>query len=153
MENNTNTSAMQRQNDPTPGENGGKLFSQDEVNRIVQTRLAEERAKQSNPTEREQAITARESRLTCREYLLEIGASADLLDVLDTSDPEKFKQTLEKLEDIRRGGHKSGSYSRDALGRPMRTSLALDGYEPGSRDKQDDKIGEAFKADRRYRRT
>ena len=151
MENNTNTPAMQQGN-PTPGENGGKLFSQDEVNRIVQTRLAEERAKQSNLTEREQALTARESRLTCREYLLEIGASADLLDVLDTSDPGKFKQTLEKLEDIRRGGHKSGAYTRDALGRPMKTGLRLDGYEPGSRDR-DDAIGEAFKADRRYRRT
>lgn len=151
MENNTNTPAMQQDN-PTPGENGGKLFSQDEVNRIVQTRLAEERAKQSNPTEREQALTARESRLTCREYLLEIGASADLLDVLDTSDPGKFKQTLEKLEDIRRGGHKSGAYTRDALGRPMKTGLRLDGYEPGGRDR-DDVIGEAFKADRRYRRT
>lgn len=151
MENNTNTPAMQQDN-PTPGENGGKLFSQDEVNRIVQTRLAEERAKQSNPTEREQALTARESRLTCREYLLEIGASADLLDVLDTSDPGKFKQTLEKLEDIRRGGHKSGAYTRDALGRPMKTGLGHEGgYEVGRSG--DDKIGEAFKADRRYRRT
>lgn len=138
MENNTNTPAMQQQDNPTPGENGGKLFSQDEVNRIVQTRLAEERAKQDKPTDREQALTARESRLTCREYLLEIGASADLLDVLDTSDPEKFKQNVEKLNSIRR---------------PMKTGLSHEGgYEVGSRDK-DDKIGEAFKADRRYRRT
>lgn len=138
MENNTNTSAMQQQNDPTPGENGGKLFSQDEVNRIVQTRLAEERAKQDKPTDREQALTARESRLTCREYLLEIGASADLLDVLDTSDPEKFKQNVEKLQSIRSAARQ--------------TSFRYEGgYEVGRGS--DDKIGEAFKADRRYRRT
>lgn len=138
MENNTNTSAMQQQDNPTPGENGGKLFSQDEVNRIVQTRLAEERAKQDKPTDREQALTARESRLTCREYLLEIGASANLLDVLDTSDPEKFKQNVEKLNSIR--------------SRSTKTGLSHEGgYEVGRGS--DDKIGEAFKADRRYRRT
>lgn len=152
MENNTNTPAMQQDN-PTPGENGGKLFSQDEVNRIVQTRLAEERAKQSNPTEREQALTARESRLTCREYLMDIGASAELLDVLDTSDPERFKANIAKVMNCTKprmtGLALSGASN---FGSPRSTGLSHEGgYEVGRSG--DDKIGEAFKADRRYRRT
>lgn len=83
-----------------PEDNGatGKTFTQDEVNAIVSERLARERAKQGAPDDREAALTAREARLTCREYLTEISAPAVLLEVLDTSDPVKFRGAVEKLQ-------------------------------------------------------
>ena len=93
---------------PTPEENGGqgeKMFTQDEVNRIVSERLSREREKLAQQPkedereialrERERALEARESKNRCEDYLREINMSTkyrdDFLDVLDTSDFDKFK--------------------------------------------------------------
>ena len=97
---------------PTPeaaGDQGEKLFSQADVNRIVSERLAREKAK-AEPTaidERETALKAREARLDCRDYLEELskgGKAASsvlgLLDILDTTDSEKFKQTVSALLEL-----------------------------------------------------
>ena len=97
---------------PTPeaaGGQGEKMFTQDDVNRIVSERLARERAK-AEPTaidERETALKAREARLDCRDYLEELskgGKAASsvlgLLDILDTTDSEKFKQTVSALLEL-----------------------------------------------------
>lgn len=93
----------------TPEGTGGKMFTQDEVNKIVSERLARERAK-AEPTaidERETALKAREARLDCRDYLEELskgGKAASsvlgLLDILDTTDSEKFKQTVSALLEL-----------------------------------------------------
>lgn len=85
-----------------PGANGesGKLFTQDEVNRIVSDRLNREREKQTQQPEadeREQALKAREARLDCRDYLDSKSLPAALLDVLDCSDVEKFKAAASLL--------------------------------------------------------
>lgn len=82
-----------------PGANGegGKTFTQDDVNRIVSERLARERDKQPQDDEREKALKARESRLDCRDYLDSKKYPAALLDVLDSSDVEKFKAAADKL--------------------------------------------------------
>lgn len=90
----------QTQQDPTPGAKGGRTFTQDDVNRIVSERLAHEREKlqaSAKDTEREKALAAREARLDCREYLGTQGYPAALLDVLDSSDTDKFKAAVEKL--------------------------------------------------------
>lgn len=97
---------------PTPeaaGDQGEKLFSQADVNRIVSERLAREKAK-AEPTaidERETALKAREARLDCRDYLEKLskgGKAASsvlgLLDILDTTDSEKFKQTVSALLEL-----------------------------------------------------
>lgn len=79
---------------------GGKLFTQDELNRIVSERLARDRADRGTPSEadeREQALKAREARLDCREYLNSKKLSAALLDVLDTADVEKFKTAVNTM--------------------------------------------------------
>jgi hypothetical protein len=97
---------QQRPANPTPGENGGqggeKVFTQEDVNRIVSDRLAREREKLNQPQEdeREQALKAREARLDCREYLDSKNYPADLLDVLDSSSVDKFKAAVDKLEKI-----------------------------------------------------
>lgn len=82
------------------GGHGGKSFTQDDVNRIVSERLAREREKQlqqPRDDEREQALKARESRLDCRDYLDSKKYPAALLDVLDCSDVDRFKDTVDAL--------------------------------------------------------
>lgn len=83
--------------DPGVKGDGGKLFTQDDVNRIVSERLARDRADRtaSSPAdEREAALKAREARLDCRDYLDSKKYPAALLDVLDTGDVEKFKAAV-----------------------------------------------------------
>lgn len=95
-----NTQQQQTQQDPTSGAKGGRTFTQDDVNRIVSERLAHEREKlqaSAKDTEREKALAAREARLDCREYLDTQGYPTALLDVLDSSDTDKFKAAVEKL--------------------------------------------------------
>ena len=98
---------------PTPeatrDQGGDRMFTQDDVNRIVSDRLARERAK-AEPTaidERENALKAREARLDCRDWLEELskgGKAASgvmgLLDILDTGDSEKFKKTVTALLEL-----------------------------------------------------
>lgn len=89
---------------PTPEAEGGqseKLFTQADLDRIIGERLNREREKLQTAGEedaREQALKAREARLDCREYLDTQGFPAALMDVLDTSDSEKFKAAVEALD-------------------------------------------------------
>lgn len=96
---------------PTPGENGGQhpgaTFTQEDVNRIVSERLARERDKaakermQQDPIEqREKELTARESAMSCKEYISEKGCPVSLLDVFDTTDANKFKSQVDKLLEL-----------------------------------------------------
>lgn len=87
-----------------------KTFTQEEVNKIVSDRLARERAKvdeaKTNANEqRENELTARENRLACKEYLLDNGYSTELLDCVDTSDIETFKNKVETIQKIQRPLH------------------------------------------------
>lgn len=86
--------------DPGVKGDGGKLFTQDDVNRIVSERLARDRADRTSPSpadEREAALKAREARLDCRDYLDSKKYPTALLDVLDSSDVEKFKGSVDTL--------------------------------------------------------
>lgn len=89
-------------------QDGGKMFTQEEVNKIVSERLARDREKRSIQQQedtREQALKAREARLDCREYLNEKKYPAELLDILDTTDADKFKADADKLSEL--FGHSS----------------------------------------------
>ncbi len=82
----------------TEGQEQGRTFTQDEVNAIVRDRLAREREKATpQDDERERDLSARESRLDCREYINENKYPAALLDVFDTSNAEAFKESVKKL--------------------------------------------------------
>lgn len=75
-----------------------KTFTQEDVNRIVQERLTRERSRAGQSLEdREIELARRENRLTCAERLAEKCYSKDLLDILDTSDADKFMENVEKL--------------------------------------------------------
>lgn len=106
MEEITNNQNVEQQPTTQPADNGnkggGKMFTQEEVNNIVRERLAKDRAKRApaEPTEaekRDAELTAKENRLTCREHLLGSGLPSSLLDVLDTSNPQKFKSALDAV--------------------------------------------------------
>ena len=82
------------------GGSDGKMFTQEEVNRIISDRLTRERekfAQQPQEDEREKALKAREARLDCRDYLDNKKYPAALLDVLDSSDAERFKTAADLL--------------------------------------------------------
>ena len=86
------------------GGTGGKTFTQEDVNRIVSERLARDRADRaaapSPADDRERDLKAREARLDCREYLASQGHPVELLDILDTSDVDKFKASADRLREL-----------------------------------------------------
>lgn len=101
----------QQPTNSTPEGNGGqgneKLFTQEEVNRIVSERLARERDKattekaKADPMEqREKDLAAREAALSCREYISEKGYPVSLLEVFDTGDSNRFRGQVDKLLEL-----------------------------------------------------
>lgn len=127
MEQKRESIAAQEVEHSTPEDDKGaeeRTFTQEEVNRIVSDRLAKERARQTAPTERELALDARESRLTCREYLVNTGGPSVLLEALDTADPAAFR---EKVEMLRAAGILAETHRNSALHsgaeRPRRTGM------------------------------
>lgn len=112
-----NRNINEQPNNATPAENGeqaGKMFTQDEVNKIVSDRLARERAK-AEPKEdereralreREKAVEAREARYKCEDYFAKLNIDErfkgklekDFFSALDTSDFDKFKAAVDILE-------------------------------------------------------
>lgn len=122
---NTNQNTEQQPTTPTPeasgGQGGEKMFSQEEVNRIVGERLA--RAKRETATdEREAALRAKEARLDCREYLSDKKYPVELLDILDTADVESFKGNVERLAGLFRSMEDTGPTITVDLGAPLTSS-------------------------------
>ncbi len=88
----------------------GRTFTQDDVNRIVQDRLQKERAKvdadrEKQYADREKQYADREAELARREFVLEArkelsdrGLPEDLIDALNMSDKETFKNSLGIIE-------------------------------------------------------
>ncbi len=108
-QNNQTPSTEEKSSAQSTPENGStqpeqeKRFSQSDVDRIVKERLKRaERAADSTQTDaintRRAELTQRENRLECREYLLNSGYSPELLEILDTTDPEQFKTKASKLQ-------------------------------------------------------
>jgi hypothetical protein len=87
----------------TDQETGGKTFTQEDVNRIIQERLAKEKAKSSGDTDfskREQEIEQRELRLTAKEILTDKGLPVQLLDALNCSNQESLEKSIATIETI-----------------------------------------------------
>ena len=104
--------------------NEERMFTQDEVNAILQKRLGKREKQDSEAlealtqrenavAEREKEIQRRENVINCREYLHENGYSADLLDILDTGDVDAFKEKADKAANLISG---SGRKSAPPLG-------------------------------------
>lgn len=109
---------------------GGKMFTQEEVNNIVRDRLARERAKNTpqEPTEEEkrvQDLNTRESKLACREYVMDQGLPRQLLDVLDTSNYEEFKSKADIVTGLL-NANKSTNTVADATLAEMKLRIAYE---------------------------
>lgn len=80
-----------------------KMFTQEQVNEIVRKRLKEKKESEITSQEleaRAAELDARENRLKCREYLIEKGYRADLLDIIDTSDAEEFEKKADAVSQM-----------------------------------------------------
>ena len=78
-----------------------KTFTQDDVNRIVQDRLAKDRAKASEEmSKKEKELAQREFRLNSRQKLIDRGYSESLLDALNCSSEEAFNKALDIIDSL-----------------------------------------------------
>lgn len=134
-DNNVNTGAN---NDPGANAGTERTFTQKEVDNIVQERIARERRK-NEPTPdqiREKDLAARESAMTCKEYIAEQNYPKGLLELFDTADHEQFKQKVDKMKELFPGvfadpGKKPAIFTKGTNG-----GVGLGGSDP---------IAEAFK--------
>lgn len=106
MENNATQNGETNTTEPT-GINGKgpKSFTQEEVDRIVQDRLAREKKKyqQQEPDpfqEREQALVKREAALGVKELLTEEGYPMELSEIIEYKDLDDFKRKYEALKEF-----------------------------------------------------
>ena len=78
-----------------------RTFTQDDLNRIIQDRLAKDRQKSSEElSRREQELAQREFRLNNRQKLLDRGYDEDFLDVLNCNDEKALDKALDMLDGL-----------------------------------------------------
>ena len=82
-----------------------KRFTQEDVDRIIKERLkrndeVKEKATNEEFAAAKAALEQRENRLTCREYLLDKGYPAELIDIISTDDLSEFKKRTEKAVNV-----------------------------------------------------
>ena len=92
----------QLEEDTQPEDNGTqaeRTFTQEEVNKIISERLARERGKTELTPEEQKSkeLDTRESRLDCKEFLINNNYPTELLDIIDASNTEEFKVKVEKV--------------------------------------------------------
>ncbi|MFV0362385.1 MAG: DUF4355 domain-containing protein [Suipraeoptans sp.] len=98
---NQNQNADPAANEGTGGNN--KTFSQEDVNRIVQERLAKEKAKSSGDADfakREQELVQRELHMTAKELLSSKNLPVQLFDALNCTDKEIMEKSIATIETI-----------------------------------------------------
>ena len=92
----TENTNMEQNANATPAEitGGQKTFSQEDVNRIVQERLAKDRAKASEDiSKKEKELADREFRLNSRQKLIDRGYPESILDALNCSSEDAFNKS------------------------------------------------------------
>lgn len=99
---NTENMNQNQNTDPSANQGAGeKTFTQDDVNRIVQDRLAKDRAKSSEEiTKREQELLQREFRLNSRQKLIDRGYPESILDALNCNSEKEFDKALDIIDGL-----------------------------------------------------
>lgn len=119
-ENNMNQNA-----DPAAGQGTGeKTFTQEDVNRIVQERLAKEKAKNSGDADfarREQELVQRELHMTAKEMLSEKGLPVQLFNALNCTDKETMEKSISTIEMV------FNQYKANAT-----SNIQFKGFQPGA---------------------
>jgi len=103
-----NTSAEGTQTSTEGTQQSGKTFTQDDVNRIVQERLAKEKSKASSNEDFEKKtaelekrtteLEARENRLNAVTALRDAGYPDELADVIRCSNADELKKSMEVID-------------------------------------------------------
>ena len=95
---------MNQNADPaTSQETGEKTFTQEDVNRIVQERLAKEKSKNNGDADfakREQELAQSELHMSAKEMLSEKGLPVQLFDALNCKDEETLKKSISTIETV-----------------------------------------------------
>lgn len=100
---NTDNINVDQNGTATPAETTGgqRTFSQEDVNRIVQERLAKDRAKTSEEmSKKEQELATREFRLNSRQKLIDRGYPESIMEALNCSNEEAFDKALDALDSL-----------------------------------------------------
>ena len=97
-----NTENMNQNIDPASTQGAGeKTFTQDDVNRIVQDRLAKDRAKSSEEiTKREQELLQREFRLNSRQKRIDRGYPESIMEALNCNSEKEFDKALDIIDSL-----------------------------------------------------
>lgn len=105
-----NTSTEGTQTSTEGMQQNGKAFTQDDVNRIVQERLAKEKGKAANNEDferkaaeldkRTSELDARENRLNAVSALRDAGYPDELADVIKCSNADELKKSMEIIDKI-----------------------------------------------------
>ena len=123
--------SMNQSADPAAGQGTGeKTFTQDDVNRIVQERLAKEKAKNSGEADfakREQELAQRELHMTAKELLSEKGLPVQLFDALNCTDKETLEKSIATIETV------FNEYKANTT-----SNIKFKGFQPGSSSKMPD---------------
>lgn len=98
---NTEIEDMQDQ----PGGDGQKLFTQEEVNAFVQSRLSRYKAQANKENQREydqklQELQQREMKLLVKEHLNDRGMPRELADIITCTDEADLKCKLDTLQKV-----------------------------------------------------
>lgn len=117
-----------------PAEGSGeRLFTQDDVNRIVQERLSRVKTDSAPQfADKEKELAQREARLNCREFLEETKYPTALLEILDTTDFEKFKTTVNLMAEKLPNAFARPTGFRTNIGLPLQ-SPSGGGIDPVAR--------------------
>lgn len=121
-----------------------RTFTQDEVNRIVQERLARAKNAPDNSgyAERERALDQRERRLEAREKLADAGLPKELSPLVNCSGKKEMEDSIKLISTYFHGSNKPGSGYRISTGA---ASGAGAGYSSGhTKGAADDEIRAAM---------
>lgn len=130
----------------TDGIQGGRTFTQEEVNRIVQERLAKEKGKGTGNAgddldKRAADLDLRERKLAAREKLHENGLPDYLADALNMNTDEDFQKSLEAILKMR---GEAGSGPGSFIGSKPVGNISPIGKIQGAGTKDGDSIRAAF---------
>lgn len=115
----------------TGQENQAKTFTQEEVNRIVQERLARDRKEREPDTgtvsqdTRLKALEERELKLTARERLFDEKLPLELADILRYHNEEELKAAIEKIKEINGMTGANARWGERLNGNTMKHDLSI----------------------------
>lgn len=106
---------------------GEKLFTQDDVNRIVGERLSRVKGTQTGAdvSEREYELNQREMRLDARERLADLGISKELLPLVNCTNKETMEESIKLI------AGQFGAKSKAGTGYRVSTSASSSGNSSG----------------------